>query len=396
MRFILLIAALGFVAGCSFEEAPELPGSSALKAYVDPKPEPNHYEVKLQWAVPETGPTWVVYREQEGSAPVTLATLPPTAHEYVDARVVSGTKYKYTLGASIDGGHSTVASTSLMIPKDMVVKDRQVLTANVSVGRLFLSREARLVTEGKDIAIAADEIISENGVVETFSDGATASVGASGRNGGYLSIKAKRGRGSLLVHARGENGAAGGPGSNGGNGMRGADGQYALSTHFPWNGGCGCGPRAHQLREEIRKGNGFARLFFDVERNNHRCIQQPGDGNTGQAGAPGNPGSPGGKGGNSARVYVEIVDATQLKVDVFLMPGKGGAGGAGGIGGRGGPGGNPGSSALDHYSNCRVAQAGRPGPNGTNGNPGLAGAAGMEEPICLRLGESKTPDCNKF
>jgi hypothetical protein len=396
MRFILLIAALGFVSGCSFEEAPELPGSSALKAYVDPKPEPNHYEVKLRWAIPESGPSWVIHRQEDGKSPVLLSTLPASANEYADSNVDPGKKYKYQLGALTEGNYQDVAATSIMVPKDMVVKDRQVISGVNGIGRLFLSSTARLVTEGKDAVIAVDEIISENGAIESFSEGAQAPNGQNGRNGGPITIKVKRGRGNLIVHARGEAGGAGVPGANGVNGRKGQAGGYALSTHHSVNVVCGCEHRARELRQAIKQGNFFAMLQFKGEQNRHRCITQPTDGHQGEAGTAGAPGSHGGRGGNSARVYVELEDPSQLQVNVFSIPGKGGVGGPGGVGGKGGPGGDPGSTALDFYSNCREPRPGAAGANGVNGKPGLNGVSGTDEPICLRLGSSKSPDCNKF
>ncbi|MCB0416640.1 MAG: hypothetical protein H6617_05875 [Bdellovibrionaceae bacterium] len=396
MQLVILVAFLGFITGCSFEEGPALPESSALKAYLDPKPEPNHYEVKLRWAIPETGPSWVVHRQEDDKSPVLLSTLAASANEYTDSNIVPGKKHKYQLGALTEGNYEDVAATSIMVPKDMEVKDRLVISRIEGVGRLFLSKTAHLVSEGKDAAISVDEIISENGVVESFSEGAQAPLGEAGRNGGLITIKARRGRGNLIVHARGENGGMGIPGANGVNGKKGQEGRYALGTHNSVDVVCGCGQRARELREAMKQGNIFAMFQFNAERARHRCISQPTDGSQGEAGTAGAPGSHGGKGGNSAKAFVEIEDPSQIQVDVFVIPGKGGTGGPGGIGGRGGPGGNPGSTSLDYYSNCREPQAGPPGQNAANGKPGLPGIDGTHEPFCLRLGNIKSPDCNKF
>jgi len=396
MQMIVLMAVLGIIAGCSFEEGPTLPESSALKAYVDPKPEPNHYEIKLRWAIPETGPSWVVHRQEDDKSPVLLSTLPASASEYVDSNVAPGRKYKYQLGAVTEGSYEDVAATSVTVPKDMVVKDRVVTSHINGIGRLFLSSTAKLVTDGKDTVIAVDEIISENGIVESFSEGTQAPNGVPGRNGGLITIKTKRGRGNLIVHARGETGGRGVPGTNGVNGKKGQAGRYALGTHETVNVVCNCGHRSHQLREAIKQGNIFAHFQFATERMRHRCISEPTDGSQGEPGTAGAPGAHGGKGGNSARVYIELEDPSQLTVNVFTLPGMGGAGGVGGIAGKGGPGGDPGSTSLDFYSNCREPRPGTPGQNGVNGKPGLPGIAGTEEPICLRLGGQKSPDCHKF
>ncbi len=396
MQLILLMAVLGFIPSCSFEEGPVLPESSALKAYIDPKPEPNHYEVKLRWAIPEAGPSWVVHRQEDDKSPVLLSTLSASAHEYVDSNVVPGKKYKYQLGALTEGSYEEVASTMVTVPKDMAVKEQVVISKVDGIGRLFLSSTARLTTEGKDTVIAVDEIISENGIIESFSEGTQAPIGESGRSGGNITIKAKRGRGNLIIHARGESGGVGIPGANGVNGKKGQAGGYGLGTHEVVNVVCNCGHRAHELREGMKQGNIFAHLHFQMERSRHRCITQPTDGQQGQPGTAGAPGSHGGKGGNSARVYVELEDPSQLQVNVFTIPGKSGAGGAGGIGGKGGPGGDPGSTSLDFFSNCREPRAGASGQGGVNGKPGLPGMTGTEEPICLRLGGQSSPDCHKF
>lgn len=396
MQLIYLIAALGFIGGCSFEEGPVLPETSALKAYIEPKPEPNHYEVRLQWQIPETGPSWVVHRQEDDKSPVLLSTLTPSAHEYTDSNVVPGRKYKYQLGALTEGNYENVAATAITVPKDMALNERLVISEVIGIGRLFLSPAARLVSEGKDVVIAVDEIVSENGVVEPFSEGAQAPIGESGRNGGSITIKAKRGRGNFIIHARGEAGGAGIPGANGVNGKKGQAGRYALGTHEQVNVVCNCGHRSHELREAIQQGNFFARFQFMSEQMRHRCISEPTDGNQGEPGTAGAPGSHGGKGGNSARVYIELEDPSQMQVNVFVMPGKGGTGGLGGVAGKGGPGGDAGSTSLDFYSNCREPRPGPAGQNGVNGKQGLPGVSGTEEPFCLRLGGQKSPDCNKF
>jgi hypothetical protein len=72
------------------------------------------------------------------------------------------------------------------------------------VNRLFLTKGSQLETLGLNITIAVNEIISDDGIIESFPRNKEASAGQSGQSGGFLQIQAKRGSGKLHIFARGE------------------------------------------------------------------------------------------------------------------------------------------------------------------------------------------------
>lgn len=94
--------------------------------------------------------------------------------------------------------------------KDLVIQEPTKFPSSqyLVVNRLIFARDGRLITQGADLRIEANEILSDEGVIEPFGADVAALPGMPGRSGGNITIKAKSGRGTLYVYGRGQNGGA--------------------------------------------------------------------------------------------------------------------------------------------------------------------------------------------
>lgn len=268
------------------------------------------------------------------------------------------------------------------------------------VNRLILSREGRIITQGSDLRIEANEILSDDGIIEPFESNVPALPGMPGRSGGTITILAKSGRGTLFINGRGQNGGHGIDGPAGRPGKPGKEGRIALGTHEKVDVVCQCGHIARDLKQKFADGNVFEKVFvyqqLVAHRMMHRCIQEAGDGHPGEQGGAGSNGGDGGRGGDSARIYVAVDDASTLQIKAYPIPGQGGTGGSGGRGGDGGRGGAPGDHDLDYFGNCRDAAHGPAGASGDKGQTGRNGITGNTLPMCIKLGSTSFGDCDKF
>jgi hypothetical protein len=187
-------------------------------------------------------------------------------------------------------------------PKDFVVDKMLPLTTSqyLVVNRLIFSRDGRVVTNGNDLRIEAKEIISDDGVIEPFSEEDAAAPGQAGNEGGRITITAKYGRGTLYVFGRGQNGGPGVVGLMGRSGNPGKEGRIAIGTHEKVDVVCNCANKAHEIKNRIKNGNLFEQIFahqeFMAQRMFHRCISEPSDGQPGEQGGHGGRGGDGGRG----------------------------------------------------------------------------------------------------
>jgi hypothetical protein len=286
--------------------------------------------------------------------------------------------------------------------KDLIIQEPTAFSSAqyLVVNRLILSRDGRIVTNGSDLRIEANEIISDEGVIEPFAEDTFAVPGTAGKNGGHIYITAKTGRGTLYIYGRGQNGGHGVDGFPGGIGKAGKEGRIAMGTHEKADVVCNCGHTAWKLKKDLASDNLFLQMIafqqFLAHKMMHRCISEPGDGAPGEQGGAGASGGDGGRGGDSARIYVAVDDASTLQIKAYPIPGKGGTGGSGGRGGDGGRGGAPGNHNLDHFGNCRDAAYGPKGAPGDRGQPGQPAAAGNALPMCIKLGSTGFGDCDEF
>jgi hypothetical protein len=191
-----------------------------------------------------------------------------------------------------------------------------------------------IVTNGADLTIETNNLISDAGVIRAFENLEKAPARAAGQNAGRVVIIVHgQISGRLSVDLRGQSGADGSSGAAGAKGPKGAGGANAASGLFDCQRGAEAGHK----------------------------------GGTGQPGKDGQSGFAGGDGGVLI-VYASNVAAVQR---VFGEPAVGGGiGGSGGVGGSGGAGGDGG----DGGSPVGLCSGG--GPNGAAGDQGPLGAPG--------------------
>lgn len=265
---------------------------------------------------------------------------------------------------------------------DLVVNSSLVLNGTPDkIARLIFLQDAVLSTDGADLKLVVDEIISHGGKISTLPTSTKPELGSDGRSGGSLRIEARTGRGHLTILAEGQDGGEGVKGATGARGPKGPRGNigeagYELDCLF-----------ASPIRKLFHPDSPrcFKRWF---------CKRQTGDGGRGGQGATGSIGGVGGDGGDSAKVFVQIGDPSQLSISTEVKIGQGGAGGQGGDGGRGGEGGDAGS--RDSRKECRKANV---GPEGSKGHQGPRGPRGFDaeaSPVCLVLGSARIGDCDAF
>jgi hypothetical protein len=260
-----------------------------------------------------------------------------------------------------------------------IVGETVITTSPEKVNRLILRKGARVFTRGNDVTLSADEILSEEVVIDTTPDPITALLGETGRGGGSLKIFAARAQGSLHIVSAGQAGGAGRSGTTGGGGFeggRGSDGKSGYTTEC-----------LRPMWTFDRDPGGPGRCH-----KSWYCERATGNGGQGGIGKPGSSGEVGQAGGDTAEVLVRVDEPGGFRVTYELKPGAGGPGGAGGAGGPGGPGGEPGSPT----SYCRAAGRGPQGPQGPSGPAGAIGATGNSRAVCLRLGAAEIGDCRPF
>jgi len=376
----------------SLPEETKIKGSLiGLKAYVKATPAPDKYEVHLSWEdLGEVSPAWILSKTSEKETRQ-LGTLRGEKREYTDEFVVAGKTYRYSVGIVDFENYKILEEIEVAVPKDFVISKTIKATSLKGFNRLFLRPSARLTTDGEDFTVDVNEIISEGAVIETFSEYQKASYEKGGRSGGKITIKANTATGELRIVARGEHGGDGIAGKQGEPGKKqGAKGKNGQCGHVDGDNYCQQMDVQSwaRLKQIIKSSSltGFSKFY-----NRFYCKVQTEDGKPGEAGNPGRPGTNGGDGGDSARVLVEIKNATEIKVQIESIAGHGGKGGRGGYGGQGGPGGIPG--VPDHLALCRFAMPGPQGPLGPRGPLGASGALGKEQPWCKKLGSTWVGDC---
>lgn len=357
-------------------------GETRLRATIKTLAQPGAYQVALDWKHPANdAEVWVLSRENEKQGPRTLATLNKDAWEYLDTGVAAGETYRYFLATLKGAEPQIVATVTVTVPRDFVVAGTQVFRSLKNVHRLFFQKGSRLVTRDKALEIAADEIISDDGVIETFPADERGLQGRDGLSGGMILIRAKTGAGTLFIESRGQSAGPGQTGNPGAVGESGAPGRPGKS---------------HTVQEPdiVIYGNTLlpvARLPGGTRRT---CLEAPTNGEDGRGGGPGGKGYPGGRGGNTGRFYVEIQNASAIQVKPTTIPGEGGVGGAGGSGGPAGKGGIAGLQDVEKI--CPPAKNGADGTPGARGPDGDAGPRGLVEPFCLKLGSASYGNCDRF
>ncbi len=392
--FLFLISTFVlFLSGCAEPEEDDKTIGFSTTVVADPSP--NKYLVELKWNSNGSSPRgWFIRREEMESGKDYVTALEHARNSFQDNRVVAGKTYHYEFGSVEDIGNVKRAESTVTIPFDLELTSATINPNTSGINRLFLRKGARLQLQDKPLNLNVAEILSDEGIIESFPEGQTAAPQANGRPGGRIEIHAKKAIGRLYVYGRGEHGGPGLVGKNGLPGKRGPEGHYALSTCEKVDVVCNCGSRFHELEEGVKRGEVFSIFQFMAEKVRHRCITQTGDGGIGFPGERGGIGGNGGNGGDSSKIFIEISDPSALELKTYPLAGLGGTGGPGGEGGDGGLGGAPGSRSLDYYYVCREAHPGPKGPNGSKGDTGKTGESGKLRSACITLGGIRFGDCN--
>ncbi|RYZ76990.1 MAG: hypothetical protein EOP05_03345 [Proteobacteria bacterium] len=336
--------------------------SSELGANVEvrvvPAEEPEKYFVYFGWPRIEAGKRLRIRTDRQ----LTLADQNQVSFSHKADHDQNLTYYFEILDEAnrVERGFSKLVS----IPRDWVVREGSNSLnqdQRIKVQRLFID-STPLVTNGFSIEIVADEIRSEDGLVETFQEDSKASFDQPGKGGGQLLIKARVGVGSLTIHMRGQQGGDGSRGLELPRASTGADavkgGEYACSAATASTPLCYCksfGPNAE----------------------------------SGTAGGVGTQGFQAGKGGATGYLRLEIVDGKELGLVVKKLPGLPGAPGEGGSGQLGGFGGKGRGRSR---SDCRGSD-GETGQSGPSGPAGQAASVGDEEQACIYIASEARNEC---
>jgi hypothetical protein len=372
--------------------------STKLSAEVKPLAEANHYLVRLTWQTNEQASDWIVYRKGSNGVLQELGKADAAAKTHDDPSVTIGERYTYYL-ASVDGAEPVFKSSVVVdIPRDLEIHGQYRTKELVGINRLFLSKDAVIVTEGQDFRIEAQEILSDGGSILTFSSGQKALSSKDGRSGGFIKVVARRAKGSLRIEGRGEtagDGMDGTPGQNGNAGPTGNPGKWGMNqalykVFFP---SFIDSFKAAMERNPKPPGDPEWNYTFGNMRR-FVCAVPPTDGGPGSDGTNGLDGGGGGNGGDSAKIYVEIKENEGFEIVPSTEVGLSGIGGRGGKGGTGGPGGQPGP--LDQGHLCAPAKQGPRGKDGVDGRQGRPGQMGVKQPVCIKLSPEVIGNCDKF
>lgn len=254
-------------------------------------------------------------------------------------------------------GKELIVENEFKLP---IPKERNRMSV-LKYDRLILGRGGFITTGGQDVRLEIGELLSDQGTIQTFSEGQKAEKGRDGRGGGKIELVVGRATGKLFLELRGE---------DGGNGLDGKDPDESLR-----------GAKGYSGAPAMYSGS------FDT--GGHRLERPAKDGGRGGPGLPGFPGGNGARGGNSGFASIRIIETSEFELVAQKRPGIGGSYGLGGKGGPGGFGGDPGTDHLAQGSGAAPytspGQQGAEGPAGVNGNTGASGEA---EKLCQQFGVS--------
>jgi len=206
-----------WVVGCSDELKKEKPAvdpriqqlsTEQVAVAVNGLDQPNAYQVELTW--PDAQGT---VRVSEHSK--ILAVVSGSNKNFVDPQVAGGSERSYLVEQlSSDGRIKASIPVFVKIPTDLYWDGKIDLTDHqkIDAERVFLSSKALITTFDKNLTIVTKEFISDGGVIQNFNEDAEGFWEKNGRSGGTVTIMAKKARGGLQVHLRGE---GGGHGKNG-------------------------------------------------------------------------------------------------------------------------------------------------------------------------------------
>jgi len=247
----------------------------------------------------------------------------------------------------------------LIVEKQFSLPVPRILSQQIALhyDRLVLKSGAQFITQGLNLRLEIDELISDNGVIQTFPDDQRAPVGQEGRSGGHLELVVGHATGKFNVKMLGEQGGEGIPGKDPDESLRGPKGPNGNNVII------------------CNVGGNITGIFI---------CKQPSSGGAGGQGLPGFPGGIGFKGGDSGTALIKIASTDDgFELHTERKSGAGGIGGLGGAGGLGGFGGDPGDKKWLNV----IVTTGPQGPQGPRGPTGNKGLDGYQEKICKEIAD---------
>ncbi len=259
-------------------------------------------------------------------------------------------------------------SKNIIIPRDFVVREGQsefFEKTELNVNRFFLNHDIPITTNGNEVTINANELISDDAIIQTYIEKNKAAPSSNGKNGGKITINAKNAVGKLEIFMRGEHG---GNGLDGGeySESRAASGRDAALGVEECENVC-VGPRCPMAKVCT-------------------CLSIGKNSGNGVDGLNGKNGGNAGNGGSTGILLVNIQSGKDFQIKVIKEKGLSGFAGKKGIGQLGG------FAGKGNFGKC----SGKPGSNGADGLPGidgLEGIDGVEENVCLHIESEQRNEC---
>ncbi|MFN7824128.1 MAG: hypothetical protein ACK5P6_02070, partial [Pseudobdellovibrionaceae bacterium] len=178
-----------------------------IKVKIEPTAKAERYMVYWSW--PKLGQSYRMRIRQQQTLAVLNSDQLNFSHEVDHDQSLSYIFEVLTPNGSVERFFSKL----IVIPKDFVVREGQnVITENkkIFVNRFFISQKP-LITQGHEVSIITNELISDRGFIETFPKDSTASIGENGKAAGNLNIQANLATGTLHIITRGQPGGDGSP-----------------------------------------------------------------------------------------------------------------------------------------------------------------------------------------
>jgi hypothetical protein len=255
---------------------------------------------------------------------------------------------KVDFNCKISDREFEIKSTKIELTKSVLVTEKKNLIAlalsdSDTIETLVLDEGAVLITDGKNVNLTMNELVSNGGKIVTFDSEVpyVPTPNEAGKSGGIINLVTKKARGSITFELRGL--------------------PAGIQTHA----------QADQFQfpavDPALNGQNVDQL--------KRCRPNVGNGRQGHKGLIGYQGLKGFKGGDAGLLLFRSLDQNSLKIHVLPLPGNGGTGGPGGKGGPGGAGGK-GGTWWQYMVGNGVCQDGPQGPPGDQGVLGETGSQG--------------------
>lgn len=135
--------------------------------------QPNRYSVHLKWeqALVKNAEdkNWVIQKTLKNNAEKkSLESFILSNLETTDNDVEPGETYQYEMGTLRSNQFHARAKAAITIPRDLVVSKLMHVSSLVNYGRIYLTSEGIIRTEGDNFELTAQELHSNGGVIESF------------------------------------------------------------------------------------------------------------------------------------------------------------------------------------------------------------------------------------